>query len=437
MSTEARYSMFDSRNKYPKDLCSEGAIMVANTVKEFVEKEVFLRRLDLEGGWHRDEELALDTRDYLYKQLVDLGNPENGFTHRIWWVGVADSRHFARGEELTRGDAGLALHAVKPSWFALALLAADRQDMLEQFAEKLTGSDAWTACIAMSEREGGINVEDPTLEGRSIKTIARDEGDEYVINGQKTFPSPGGPPEVFSRDLLKGHLGYLVLATTDPSKGTDGVGIFYVPSDAKGLSFSKPIKKMGLVYTDRNVEYFFEDVRIPKENRLVGPGKDWKIFKGTIIGYGRIYLAMGAVGVAQAALEICLEWMKEREIAGKPVREHSLFASIIGKMVREIDLVRMYILSVGSMTRYPEVYGELGSPRMFARISAAKSRATETAVWVTDKVIELMGGHGYSFENLVEKYYRDIKADQIGLGTPYRELLDVALSLYSFKWNRV
>lgn len=425
--------MFSPENKYGVFASTE-EIMMMKRIKEYVDKEILPRRLDLEGGWHRDEKLAESTLDLVYKGLVDLGVQKVVIPDKYGGVRMSPIGLTIMKEEVARGDPGVATHMGMIHWFISVIRAGRRNDLLKEFAEKLTRDEAWTSCMAITEPSGGANVEDPALECRTIRTIARLEGDEYVINGHKIWPGPGGPPNIFKRSLLKGHLGYIVVATTDPLKGEEGVGLFYVPPDAKGLSFSKPYEKMGMCYTDRNVEIWFNDVRIPKEYRIAGPGEDAKILRGYVIGGGRLATAAMCVGVAQAALEICLEWTKNREIAGKPVRERSLFAATIGEMLREIEASRMYYLTVTQMIMRRDIYGSIWSPQMMARISAARSHAADTAIWVTNKVIELMGSYGYAFENHVERYYRDVKILQLWLGGPQRDRLDIALGLYPFKW---
>ncbi len=429
------YRILRPAEKYNRAFFTDEEIAMLETIAKFVEEEVFPKRQDLEGGWHRDEELAEKTIDELYEGLVKLGVQKANIPKEFGGLGGSFLFRLAVAEEISRGDSGLATDVGKIHWIIGAITAAKRNDLLEQLAPKLIGDECWTACVAISEPSGGANVEDPTQEGRTIATRAILKGDEYIIRGHKIWPGPAGPASVFKREKRKGILGYIVVANTDPELGRDGIGLFWVPPDAPGLSFSKPFEKMGMSFTDRNTEIWFEDVRIPKENRLAGPGKDADIFYGIIAGAGRLVGAARCTGAAEAMFEIALEWTKHREIVGKPVRERSLFAAMIGEMAREIEASRAYYCSVGWMAMHPDIYGMPWSHQMLGRFSAARSHACDTAVWVGNRVMELMGSYGYIFESNLEKYLRDIKIIQLWLGGAQRDRLDMALALYPFKWS--
>lgn len=437
MEIYEKYPMFSVEQKYGVFASPEELLMV-KTVREYVDREILPRRLDLEGGWCRDERLAEETLDLVYKGLVDLGVQKLLIPSKYGGIEISPVGAMIIKEEVARGDPGVSLHMSIIHWVISIIRGAKRDDLMKMFAEKLVGSDPWTACVAITEPIGGANIEDPSQEFTAVSTQAKLDGDEYVINGHKIWPGPAGPSEIFKRKNLKGHLGYIVLATTDPSKGEEGIGLFYVPPDEKGLNFSKPFEKMGMCHTDRNVEIWFKDVRIPKEYCIVGPGKEAaNVIKGYVIAGGRLATAAFAVGAAQGALEIVLEWTKNRKIVGKPMRERSVFASILGEIMKRVEAARIYYLTVAHMMRKRDIYGPPWSSEMLARCSAARSLAADTSLWVIDKAIELMGSYGYAFENKVEKYYRDAKILQLWLGGPYRDRLDIAYGVYGpFKWAK-
>jgi len=301
----------------------------------------------------------------------------------------------------------------------------------------LAGDDAWTACVAITEPAGGANLEDPALQFKTIKTIARPDVDDYVIKGHKIWPGPAGWIERFQSENLKGHIGYWTVVSTDPTLGEDGAAIFYIPPDAKGLSFSNPYEKMGFAWSDENVDIYFDDVRVPKRYRIdTEPGEGAKLIKGYIMGLGRLAGAARLVGLSQAVLEICLDYTKHREIAGLPTRERSLFATLIAEMFRAIDISRNYYLSVTWQVTQPDTYGPPWSREMIAKFSAARSFAADTAKFVTNTSMELMGSYGYSYEFHVEKYMRDYKIVQMWLGGAHRDRLDISQGLYGpFKWG--
>jgi alkylation response protein AidB-like acyl-CoA dehydrogenase len=326
-------------------------------------------------------------------------------------------------EEISRGDVGLATHMGIINWTMLPAIRAGRMDLLQQFVPKICDDRPHGSCMAITEPSGGANVEDPVQQGRTIATIARLEGDEWVINGHKIWPSGAGVSDIT----------YCTICTTDPKLGDEGIALIYVPPDAKGLSFSQPFEKMGMCWTDRNCEIFFDNVRVPKENRVAGPGEDVKILH-EIVAVGRLTTSWFAVGVAQACFEIALDWTKDRMIVGRSVRNQSLHASILGEMAQKIESARAYTMQISAMTRREDLYGNAGETFLLSKCSAVKAYSCDVSIWVAHKAMELMGSYGYCFDYNVEKYLRDVKILQLWLGGPQRALLDVALGYYKFEW---
>jgi len=425
-----KYPMCRPSSKYSDVFISDEEMTMIETIVKYVEKEVFPKRLDLEGGWHRDEKLAEDTLDDLYAKLVGLGYQKAGVPAAYGGLGISTALRLALNEELSRGDVGFAFHSAKPHAVIGPFLATGNTKKAKEYADKLISDDCWTAALMISEPHGGVNIEDPALKGRTIRTKAERKGNEYVLNGHKIWAGPAGPPEVFQRAKLKGHLGYSVVATMDPLAGDEGIAVFHVPADTPGLSFSNPIQKMGMCYTDRNCEIWLENVTIPEELRTGGV----EIMRSRITT-GRLGLAARCVGVAQAGFEIALDFMKDREIAGKPVREHSLFAAQLGEMASEIEACRAHYLYVASMLDNTEKYGTKWSDQMVGRASGARLMAGKMVLSTLTRVMEFMGSYGYAFEYQIEKYYRDVKIVTQGLGGPQRDPLDTIRSYYTFDWR--
>jgi len=325
-------------------------------------------------------------------------------------------------EEISRGDAGLATHMGIINWVMMPALSAGRVDLLQEFIPKICDDKPHGCCMAITEPSGGANSEDPTQHGRTIKTIATLDGDEWVINGHKIWPSGASVADIT----------YCTICTTDPAKGDEGIALIYVPPDAEGMTFSKPFQKMGMCWTDTNTEIFFDNVRVPKKNRVSGPGEDAKILHD-IVGSGRIGTCGFALGAAQACFEIVLNWTKNREIAGKEVRARSLHAGIIGEMALKIESARAYKMQINRMIRSGR-YGRPGEPLLLSKCSAAKAYICEITLWVANKAMELMGSYGFTFDYDVEKYLRDVKILQLWLGGPQRAILDTALGYYKFEW---
>ncbi len=413
----------DLRKKYlGASGCTDEDLEIVKGVREFVDREIMPRRRDLDGGWHHDEKLAMDTIKEIHQGLVDLGVQRMFFPEAVGGLGANRAISGMVTEELSRGDCGLALHIGIISWTMMPFALAGRIDLLEPLLRKVCDDQPHASCMVITEPSGGANVEDPTQHCRTIATIARLEGDEWVINGRKMWPTGTGQSD----------LTYMTVCSTDPEKGDEGLALIHVPPGTPGLSFSKPIEKMGMCWTDWNGEIFYDDVRVPKEHRMSGPGKDAEIFHD-IMGAGRLGSCLFAIGAAQACFEIALDWTKDREIAGRPVRDRSLHASILGEMAQRIECSRAYYQKIYEMQTFGQ-FGRPGEPLMLSKCSAALNYACDTAVWVPNKAMELMGAYGYSYDLNVEKYLRDVKIVQLWLGGPQRRWLDSALGYYSFEW---
>ncbi len=416
-------TIVDLRKKYlGAPAATDEDMRIVMAVREFVDGEIMPRRQDLDGGWHHDEKLAKKTFEKIHQGLVDVGVQRAMLPEDFGGLGVSQSINGMIFEEISRGDAGIATHLGILNWVMFPAMQAGRLDLLEKFIPKIADDKPHGCCMAITEPSGGANSEDPTQHGRTIQTVAELDGDEWVINGHKIWPSGASIADIV----------YCVICTTDPKAGDEGIALIYVPPDTKGMTFSKPFEKMGMCWTDTNTEIYLDNVRVPKENRIAGPGADGKILH-EIVGFGRLGTCTFALGAAQACFEIVLDWTKKREIAGRPVRARSLHASILGEMAQKIECARAYHMQVSEMVR-SGLYGSSGEPFMLAKCSAVKEYTCEITLWAANKTMELMGSYGYSYDYNVEKYLRDVKILQLWLGGPQRALLDTALGYYDFEW---
>jgi len=431
------YKMLSPEFKYTRAFCTEEDVSMAESIRKFVNKEIMPKRQDLEGGWHRDEKLAIETQHELYAKLVGLGVTKSNLPTEYGGLGLSPVVRQMVNEEISRGDIGLGTLVGKIHWIVSFMVAAKRDDLLKEFAPRIIGEDSWTACVAITEPAGGANLEDPGQQFRTIRTIAKPDGDDYVINGHKIWPGPAGGLERFQSKDMKGHLGYWTVATTDPAKGEEGVALIHIPPDAKGMTFSNPYEKMGFCWSDENVEIYFDNVRVPKRYRIdTEPGEGANLVRGLVIGLGRLAGAARLVGLSQAVMEIVLNSAKHREIVGMPMRERSLFAMYLGEMFRYIDMARQYYLTTTWQVTHPELYGPPWSHEMVAKFSASRSFAGDCARYVCNTGMEMMGSYGYAYEFNLEKYMRDYKIVQMWLGGAHRDRLDIAQGLYGpFTWG--
>jgi alkylation response protein AidB-like acyl-CoA dehydrogenase len=431
------YPLLDARQKYVGAFCTEDEIRIAEHLREFVDRELMPYRHDLEGGWHRDEQLARDTLHRLYAKLVDFGVTKTNLPTKYGGLGYSPIVRQMINEELSRADLGLGTLAGKIPWIVSLLTVAGREDLLESLMPRIAGNECWTACVCMTEPTGGVNVEDPQQEFGTVRLTARVDGEHWVLDGHKQWPGPSGEPARFRSEWMHGHLGYFSIARVERPAGGWEVGLFFVPAETPGLEFSRPYQKMGLCWTDSNSDIWYRDVRIPRACRVdTRPGQAAEIIYGYMIGLGRLSGAARLVGVAQAVLEIALGFTGERRIAGVPMRERSMFAGILAEMFRVIDVARQYYLSVTWQVMHADVHGTPWSPAMMAKFSAAHSCAGEAAELVINKGMELMGAAGYAYESQVEKYMRDYKILKMAPGGAQRDLLEIAQGLYGpYRWT--
>jgi len=269
----------------------------------------------------------------------------------------------------------------------------------------------------MTEASGGCDIENLDMHGLGIKTTARLEGDEWVINGAKVWPTNSGIANL-----------YLVVCTTNPALGDEGIALIYVPVPTEGFSFGSFSDKAGF-RCSREGDFYFDNVRVPKHYRVAGPGKDAEQLHDMII-MGRLFSAGLATGVAQGAFDEVLKFTKDRLAAGKPIRQHTIAATMLADIAIGIQVGRDAYMSAAHMYDHPEIYGPGNSKQMLSRASIAKVFCCDAAVAATNKAMELMGSYGYVTDYHVEKYWRDVKIIQLWEGGAQLGRLDVARGIY-------
>ena len=378
-------------------LLTDEDVAIRATIREFTNKEIMPIRSELEDDYEKVE--------VILQKLVDMGIQEGGIPKE--YGGTGPYSHVALAiicEELAKGDAGISLStAINAGQLLTPALAAENKTVLEQFGPPACDNKIYYACNAMTDATGGADSENPVLQGKGISTYAALDGDEYVINGTKSWPTHATVASY-----------YYTICTTDPEKGDEGVAIIYVPREAKGLSVGKPEPKMGFK-TSNNGSIFYTDVRVPKEYRLAGPGMDAHFYHGGQTE-AQWHSSTISLGTAQASLDTALEYTKTRKSGGKPVREWSLAAGILADMAMRVEITRGAVYNLSYMLDNPELYGPPFQPKLISKAAAVKIFAADTAVWVANKAVELMGSNGISPEYQMEKYLRDAKIPQLWLG---------------------
>ena len=257
---------------------------------------------------------------------------------------------------------------------------------------------------------GGMGITEPNAGSDASKsqTEARLEGDHYVINGAKIFITNGPEAGVF-----------VIFAMTDKSKGTKGLSAFIIESSFPGFSVGKVENKMGLhgVHTS---EIVFTDMIVPKENLLGQEGKGFKICMQTL-DVGRIGIAAQALGIAEGAMKEAVEYTKTRVQFGKPISKFQNTQFTFADMALRCESARLLTYQAASLKQEGK--------RCSREAAMAKLSASETAMWVTIKALQMFGGYGYTNDYPMERMMRDAKITEIYEGTSEVQRIVIAGSM--------
>ena len=289
---------------------------------------------------------------------------------------------------------GVSVHAL--SCFGLVTAGTDEQR--ERWLPDMLGGDLLGA-YCLSEAHAGS---DPA----AMRTSARRDGDDYVLNGAKAWTTHGGRADF-----------YKVMARTSDDR--NGISCFLVPADAEGLSADPPERKMGLTGS-ATATMRFDGVRVPVERRLGAEGDGLRIALAGLDS-GRLGIAAVATGLAQAAVDHATAYAKEREAFGRPIMEHQGLAFVLADMEAAVQSARATLLHAARLR-------DRGLP--FSReASIAKLVATDNAMRVTTDAVQVLGGYGYTRDFPVERFMREAKVMQIFEGTNQIQRMVIARSL--------
>jgi butyryl-CoA dehydrogenase len=240
------------------------------------------------------------------------------------------------------------------------------------------------------------------------QTTAKDMGDHWLLNGAKVFITNGGYAETF-----------VVIAMTDKSKGNHGISAFIVEKGDEGFSIGKTEDKMGICASS-TTELIFQNCKIPKDRLLADVGQGFKVALSTLDG-GRIGIASQALGIAQGALDVTVEYMKARKQFGKKLSQMQALQFTVAELATEIEAARLLIYRAADMKDKHLPYGKASA--------MAKLFAAETAMHVTTKCVQLHGGYGYTKDYPVERMMRDAKITEIYEGTSEVQKIVIASSI--------
>jgi len=360
-------------------------------IRDFVEKEV-IPNVD---KWEEMEEFPRQT----FQKLAGLGLFGMAAPEEYGGTPVEALPSAIIYEELMRGYRGLSYLAVHN----LCLSVISRFGNEEQ-------KRRWVPGLAKGNLWGAFAITEPNAgsDAAAIRTSARREGDEYILNGSKIFISCGGEADV-----------YTVSTKTDKEKGGRGISVFAVEKEAPGFSVGRTEKKLAMrAYPTR--ELIFENCRVPARNRIGEENGGFKIIMSGLDG-GRINVGAGAVGNAQAAFDIALQYSKERVQFGQPISNFQAVQFMLADMATEIQAARLLVYHAAWLK-------DQGLPVTLAA-SMAKRFATDTAMKVTVDAVQILGGYGLMEEYKVERYMREAKIGQIVEGTNQIQRIIIAREL--------
>jgi acyl-CoA dehydrogenase len=319
-------------------------------------------------------------------------------------------------EELHWGCAGIALAIQAGSLGAAGIASAGTPEQIGQWIPECfgTGDEIKLGAYAVTEAGAGSDV-------KSLRTTAKLDGDEWVLNGTKVFISNGGIADVT-----------VVVATVDPELGHRGQASFVVPKGTPGLSQGKKESKLG-IRASQTAEVVLEDCRVPMENLLGGYEKLQKKLERARSGQStgrssgalatfeitRPLVGASALGIAQAAYEWTLQYLEDREDEGGPLLEQQRVQQVLADVATEIEASRLLVWRAAWM-------GRSGIPMTGGQGSMSKLKAGDVTMWATTTLMDLVGEYAQSTECPLEKYFRDAKIYQIFEGTAQVQRLVVA-----------
>ena len=360
---------------------TEEHIMIRDAARDFAQTEL------LPGVIERDN--AQTFPNELVRKMGDLGFMGIMVDPKYGGSGMDAISYVLIMEELSKIDASASVMvSVNNSLVCYGIESYGTEEQKQKYLTKLATGE-FIGAFCLSEPEAGSDA-------TSQATTAIDKGDHYVINGTKNWITNGGRSDV-----------YLVIAQTDREKGHRGINAFIVEKGMEGFDIGPKEDKLGIRGSDTHTLQF-NDVKVPKENRIGEDGFGFKFAMKTLSG-GRIGIAAQALGIASGAYELALKYSKERKAFGTEICNHQAIAFKLADMYTEIEAARMLVMK----SAWDKDHGN-----NYDRSSAmAKLYASKVAMEQTVEAVQIHGGNGFVKEYHVERLMRDAKITQIYEGT--------------------
>jgi len=292
-------------------------------------------------------------------------------------------------EELSRACGGIAICYAASALGTYPLILFGNEEQKQKYLPDLA-SGKKLAAFALTEPNAGSDAS-------AIETKAEKKGDYYILNGRKQWITNGGEADV-----------YVVIAMTDKSKGARGATAFILEKGMEGFEFGKKEDKLG-IRASATRELLFDNCKVPKENILGREGMGFIVAMKTF-DISRPGVAAQAVGIAQGALELALEYAHQRHQFGKPISSFQGIQFMLADMAAELEAARALLYSVCRMI-------DGGNTNVAKESAMAKMYASDVCMKVTTNCLQIFGGYGYMKEYPIEKYFRDAKITQIYEGT--------------------
>jgi len=375
---------------------SEEQILIRNSAREFAKTEL------LPGVIERDE--LQNFPDNLVKKMGDLGfmgimvDPEFGGS------GMDTLSYVLIIEELSKIDASASVIAsVNNSLVCYGIEKFGNEKQKYKYLPKLSTGE-WVGAFCLSEPEAGSDATSQT-------TLAVDKGDHYIINGTKNWITNGSRAQI-----------YIVIAQTNKSKGHKGINAFIVERNTPGFHIGPKENKLGIRGSDTHTLQF-NNVKVPKENRIGEDGFGFKFAMKTLSG-GRIGIAAQALGIASGAYELALKYSKERKAFGKEISKHQAIGFKLAEMATDIEAARLLVYKAAI---------EKDNNLNYDKSSAmAKLYASKVAMQHTVEAVQIHGGNGFVKDYHVERMMRDAKVTQIYEGTSEIQKIVISRELLKY-----
>lgn len=372
---------------------NEDQKMIRDSVKDFVERNVAPTVMERDHS----KKFPMD----IVKELGEMGML--GIYHEEQYGGAGfDTISFCLAlEEIARWDASLALTVASHSSLGTGhiAIAGSHEQKLKYMPELCSGEKLGAWCL--TEPGSGSDAS-------GMKTTAIKDGDHYILNGSKIFITQGSVGDI-----------YIVLAKTDPTKGTKGISAFIVEGQWEGVKPGTGMHKLGMNSSD-TTEVVFENVIVPAENLLGDEGMGF-IDTMKVLDGGRVGIAALSVGIARGALEESLQYSMERKQFGSPIGNFQYMEGKLVDMATEIDAARLLVWRSAWLKDNGKPYTK--------EASMAKLFASELSVRAALEAVQIHGGYGYTKEYHVERFLRDSKLMTIGEGTSEVQRLVIAREL--------